>query len=148
MFRTCLFPCQFTYRLSSVMNSSELSNELRRFINTIVSIPHLEAMLLLHQAPNEEWSISTVAQRIYVGPSQAAVMLKDLCDAGICKSVANTTEDFIYSPATSELAQLIDELAEFYPRNLIQVTNMIHAKSSSGQRVQMFADAFKLHKDK
>lgn len=130
------------------MNSSDLSNELRRFINTIVSIPHLETMLLLHQAPDRDWSISAVAQRIYVNPSQAALMLKDLCDAGICKPVADIDDHFIYSPATSELATLIDELSDYYPRNLIQVTNMIHAKSSSGQRVQLFADAFKLHKDK
>lgn len=130
------------------MNSSELSNELRRFISTIASIPHLETMLLLQQVPDQTWTVSAVAQRIYVSQAQAASMLKDLCDVGICKSTVDATSEFIYSPGTPELGRLIDELADYYPRNLIQVTNMVHAKSASGQRVQMFADAFKLHKDK
>jgi predicted transcriptional regulator len=130
------------------MNSSLLSNELRRFINTIASIPHLEIMLLLQQTPSEEWAVKAMAQRMYVGEAQAAAMLKDLENAGICKPVANQEATYIYSPAFPELAQLINELAEYYPRNLIQVTNMIHAKSASGQRVKMFADAFKFLKDK
>jgi predicted transcriptional regulator len=130
------------------MNSSELSNELRRFISTIASIPHLETMLLLQQVPDQAWTVSAVAQRIYVSQTQAASMLKDLYDAGICKSNVDAASEFIYAPGTPELGRLIDELAEYYPRNLIQVTNMVHAKSASGQRVQMFADAFKLHKDK
>lgn len=130
------------------MNSSELTDELRRFIHTIISIPHLEVMLLLHQASTQVWNVTTVSQRIYVNQAQAAIMLKDLCDAGICQPVSSAAGEFMYSPAFPELGKLIDELAEYYPRNLIQVTNMIHAKSASGQRVQMFADAFKIHKDK
>lgn len=133
---------------TSVMNSQELSNELRRFINGIASIPHLEIMLLLHQAPEKGWDVTAVAQRIYVSPIRAATMLNDLCVAGICRPVSGAVDEFIYSPAFPELGQLIDQLAKYYPRNLIQVTNMIHAKPASGRRVQMFADAFKFNKDK
>ncbi len=125
-----------------------MSNELRRFINGIVSIPHLEIMLLLHQAPGQVWNVTAVAQRIYVSPIRAATMLNDLYVAGICRPVSGAVDEFIYSPAFPELGQLIDQLAEYYPRNLINVTNMIHAKSASGQRVRMFAEAFKFHKDK
>lgn len=131
-----------------MMNSVNLSNELRRFINTIASIPHLEIMLLLQQNPNQIWSITAIAQRMYVGEAQAGAMLKDLHEAGICKPVSSEAIEYIYSPAFEELGQLIDQLSDYYPRNLIQVTNMIHAKSASGQRVQMFADAFKFNKDK
>lgn len=130
------------------MSSSELSNELRRFINAIASIPHLETMLLLHQTPGQVWTVMAVAQRMYINPGQAATMLNDLHSAGICQPVSNSIDDFIYSPAFPELEELVSQLAEYYPRNLIQVTNMIHAKSASGRRVQMFADAFKFHKDK
>ena len=129
------------------MSSSTLSNELRRFISRIVSIPHLETMLLLQQAPEQVWNVSSVAQRIYVSQTQAAIMLKDLCEAGICKSIVDSPGEFIYSPINLGLGTLINELAEYYPRNLIQVTNMVHAKSAS-RRAQMFADAFKLNKDK
>ena len=130
------------------MNPANLSDELRRFINTIASIPHLEIMLLLQQNPNKAWSVTAVAQRMYVGEAQATTMLTDLHEAGICKPVTSEANEFIYSPAFDELGQVVDQLAEYYPRNLIQVTNMIHARSASGQRVQMFADAFKFLKDK
>ncbi len=130
------------------MSSLNLSNELRRFINSIASIPHLETMLLLQQNPGQAWNVAAIAQRIYISQAQAGAMLKELSDAGICQPVASATGDYIYAPAFAELAQLIDQLAEYYPRNLIKVTNMIHTKSASGQRVQMFADAFKFHKDK
>lgn len=130
------------------MSSSNLTDELRRFINTITSIPHLETMLLLQQTVGEVWNVSAIAQRMYIGEAQAGAMLKDLTEAGICKPVSDQAEEFIYCPAFEELGQLIDQLAEYYPRNLIQVTNMIHARSASGQRVQMFADAFKFLKDK
>jgi hypothetical protein len=104
-------------------------------------------MLLLQQAPEQVWNVSSVAQRIYVSQAQAAMMLQDLCEAGICKSTVDSPGEFIYSPINPGLGTLINELAEYYPRNLIQVTNMVHAKSASG-RAQMFADAFKLNKDK
>lgn len=130
------------------MSASELSNELRRFINAIASIPHLETMLLLYQNPEQVWTVATVAQRMYINEAQAATMLKDLHSSGICRPVSNSQGDYIYSPAFPELEKLVGQLAEYYPRNLIQVTNMIHTKSASGKRVQMFADAFKFHKDK
>lgn len=130
------------------MIPSNLSNELRRFINSIASIPHLETMLLLQQTPGDVWSVTAIAQRMYVGEAQAGGMLKDLHEAGICKPVSDEASEYIYAPAFEELGEVIDQLAEYYPRNLIQVTNMIHAKSASGQRVQMFADAFKFLKDK
>ncbi len=130
------------------MKSNEISNELRRFINSIVSIPHLEIMLLLQQSPEQVWSTATIAQRIYVSQAQAATMLHDLTTAGICRPVSGSTDEFLYSPSFPELKNLVDELAEYYPRHLIQVTNMIHARSAAGARVQMFADAFKFLKDK
>ena len=49
-----------------------------------------------------------------------------------------------YHPRSHRLAQLVDQVAEFYARYLIPVTNLIHAKPRT--RVQEFADAFKLRK--
>lgn len=129
------------------MSSSTLNDELRRFIQTIVSIPHLEAMLLLRQFPEREWEEKAIAQRLYLGREQVAVMLGDLAAVGICRAVADAAGKFIYAPAYSELSDLIDQLADYYSHNLIEVTNMIHAKANAGRRAQQFADAFKFKKD-
>ena len=128
------------------MNSSTLSSELRRFIHSIASIPQLEAILLLQQAPEHVWTETTLAQRLYLNKEQAAIMLKELCEAGICAPAPNTHNNFVYAPISTELRKLINQLAVYYPRNLIEVTNMIH--STSGQRIKQFADAFKFFKDK
>jgi hypothetical protein len=130
------------------MTSSPLSSELRRFIYSIGSIPELEAMLLLHQAPTQIWDESLIAQRLYVTSDEAAVMLQKITAAGICRRVQDASSGFIYAPASAELGNLIDQLAAYYPRNLIEVTNMIHSKSNTNSRVQQFADAFKFFKDK
>jgi hypothetical protein len=53
---------------------------------------------------------------------------------------------FTYAPSR-ELSELINELAKYYSSHLIQVTNMIHAKSNNGRRARLFADAFKFKKE-
>lgn len=130
------------------MTTSDITDELRRFIHSISSIPHLEAMLLLRETPSQVWNADLLARRLYMGREQADAMLKELVTNGICKKVADDEQQVIYSPAFPELAALLDELAHYYPRNLIQVTNMIHSKSGADRRAQMFADAFKIKKDK
>lgn len=129
------------------MGSSTLNDELRRFIQTIVSIPHLEAMLLLRQFPEQEWDKKTIAQRLYLTPAQTATMLGDLSVAGVCVGVAGQPGKFSYAPAFAELSDLIDQLAEYYAQNLIEVTNMIHSRANASRRAQQFADAFKFKKD-
>ena len=51
-----------------------------------------------------------------------------------------------YGPASESLSQLVDNLAETYARQLIPVTNLIHASRPS--TLQHFADAFKIRKNK
>lgn len=125
-----------------------MSDELRRFIHTIASIPQIEAILLFHQTPSQVWDENAIAQRLYLNHGQVGIMLKDLCAAGICEQLPDSESEFIYAPAASELGELIDQLAVYYSRNLIEVTNMIHSRTNTGRRVQQFADAFKFRKDK
>lgn len=130
------------------LNSPQLTDELRRFINTIASIPHLEAMLLLRETCDQMWDETVLSQRLYMSRETAINMLRDLCAAGISTPAPDASEKFIYAPAYSELGELIEQLAQYYPRNLIEVTNMIHSRTSTERRVKMFADAFKFKKEK
>ncbi len=105
-------------------------------------------MLLLHQAPDQVWDENSIAKRLYVSSKEAAMMLQKIATAGICKPVNQISSGFIYAPESVELGDLIDHLAVYYPRNLIEVTNMIHSRANTNSRVQQFADAFKFFKDK
>lgn len=117
-----------------------LTDELRRFIQTIESIPHLEAMLLMRQGGDYIWDEKTISERLYVKPEMASDMLIHLCEAGIC-APATEGNGFVCKPV-KELADLIDQLSVYYSHHLIEVTNIIHTKGKTNQRARLFADAF------
>lgn len=135
------------------MARDEIPDEVRRFILTsIPSVPYLEAMLLLRGAPEDEWDTKRVAQRLYVSEKVAAELLASLYEAGVLvlsdQSQAageGRPRLYCYRPTADALAAIIDQLADVYAKNLIGVTNLIHA--NSGIKVQQFADAFKWRKD-
>ena len=125
------------------MNSPKLSDDLRRFIQSIQSIPHLEAILLLRQYSSQPWKPATLAQRLYINPEAAANMLNDLQLAGIFELSTGEAQEYRFKPTSAELSALIDQVADYYAHNLIEVTNMIHSKATQSSRVRQFADAFK-----
>ena len=129
------------------MARADLSDDLRRFILTSVpSVPYLEALLLLRTDPSVAWDVPRVAARLYVGERQAAEVLAALTAAGIAGSEdQGDTALFRYAPATDELRERLDALAQAYSANLVGVTDLIHSRID--KRAQQFADAFRLRKD-
>lgn len=137
------------------MKSRNLPDDIRRFILTsIPSVPYLEAILLLRTEPDADWEVRRVAGRLYVGEKQAAELLAALTEAGIAGRVnqaVNQTDEtqgevalFRFSPATVELRELLDALAQTYSANLVGVTDLIHSRID--KRAQQFADAFRWRK--
>jgi hypothetical protein len=123
------------------MSDREIPRSIRKFIaRHIDSVGQLEALLLLRSAPGEAWDAARVAGRLYVDQSDAAEMLNRLCHDGL---LVSTGEAYRYSCRTEELQRMVDELAHLYARQLIPITNMIHAKS---RRIREFADAFRFRK--
>lgn len=129
------------------MTNQNLSDDMRRFILAIPSIPYLETILLLRDSPEQKWDIRQVARRLFLGEEKISGMLQDLRDAGICAAVEPASELFVFAPQSPDLAQLIDRVADYYAHNLIEVTNMVHSKDGT-QRIKQFADAFQWRKGK
>ena len=124
------------------MGKEKLTEDLRNFIQSIPSIPYLEAILLLKGPPVKVWEAETVGKRLYLAKDQVGIILKKLCAARICSIVPNHPDQYIYQPESAELDELIGRLINFYAHNLIEVTNLIHANASQ-KNVQQYADAFK-----
>ena len=124
-----------------------ISDDIRRFILTSVpSVPYLEAILLLRTEPDADWDVRRVAGRLYVGEKQASELLAGLDAAGIAsREVQGDVELFRYAPATTELRERLDALAQAYSANLVGVTDLIHSRID--KRAQQFADAFRLRRD-
>lgn len=124
------------------MGKEKLTDDLRNFIQSIPSIPYLEAILLLKGPPVRSWSSETVGKRLYLAKDQAGIIMGRLCDAQICTTVPDHPDEYIYHPESTELDDLICRLIDFYAHNLIEVTNLIHANALQ-KNVQQYADAFK-----
>lgn len=128
------------------MERAELPDDIRRFILTSVpSVPYLEAILLLRTDPDVAWDVRSLAARLYVAERQAAEVLSALAAAGIARREDHGgTALFRYAPATAELRERLDALAQAYSANLVGVTDLIHSRLD--KRAQQFADAFRLRK--
>ncbi len=121
----------------------DLPDELSQFIvDSIDTVGHLEALLLLQRNPGHEWSSEAVAARLYVNIEDATQILSVLAHRQL---VARTGAGYRYQPLPRHDG-LVRDLQKVYSTHLIQITKIIHAKPRS--RVHEFAEAFKLKRGK
>jgi hypothetical protein len=125
------------------MADDPIPADLREFILRYVdSVAHLEALLLLRANPQTAWDIAATARRLYTSEHQAEEVLGQLCAEGL---IARESDLYRYAGQSAETLAMIDRLAEFYSKQLIPITNLIHGKP---RRIRQFADAFKFRKDR
>jgi AraC-like DNA-binding protein len=117
-------------RWGSQVKREALSEDLRRFVDSIPTVASLEAILLLRQS-QEAWELKTIARRLYMSERSAVDLMRALCRVGICLPHPELPGHFLYHPAERRLAELIDRLARYYAKNLIEVSNMIHANAGA-----------------
>ena len=121
----------------------DLPQDLRRFILTsIPSVPYLEALLLLRAEAQRSWSAAEAARRLYLPEQRGTELLTELVSAGIARQ---ESMGYRYSPATEELATILDRLATHYAADLVGISDLIHSRVD--KKAQQFADAFRIRKD-
>jgi hypothetical protein len=122
--------------------SESLPIELRDFLaRHIDSIAQLEALLLARRSPDLAWNAQAAAKRLYIGEPEASDTLAHLAEHGL---LTREGASYRFHPQSAQLAEWVDLLAEHYKRQLIPITNFVHAKP---RRIRQFADAFKLKRD-
>ncbi len=88
-----------------------------------------------------------MANRLYIDQKQTAELLARLdADGFVTAAAAEENPVYRYRPATAHVHQMVESLADFYGKHLVPITNLIHSKPKN--RVQEFADAFRIRKDK
>jgi len=125
------------------MSDGIIPEDVRNFIlQYIDSITQLEALLLLRANPGERWDTVNAAKRLYTAERDIDAVLSRLC----ADELLSCSEGiYRYDPRSEEKRLVIDRLAAAYGKQLIPVTNMIHAKE---RRIREFADAFRFRKDR
>ena len=131
-------------RVGFLMTGPDIPEVVRRLIaERIDSIPELEAILLLRQDRTLSWNVEDAGKALYVSPTVAAHILRILTE----RQFFSCSDDrYRYAPGSAQLEAAVDVLATTYSRRLIEVTKIVHAKPSTS--VRLFADAFRLRKDK
>ncbi len=117
--------------------------EVRKFIlECIDSVAQLEALVLLHESPQQDWTVQDLARRLYVEVGEAAKILSGLL---ICELAATDGRVFRYHARDAEHHVLIERVVQTYATCLIPLTTLIHDKASGPRK---FADALKVRRDK
>ena len=120
-----------------------IPEELRRFVLTsVTSVPFVEALLVFRGMKGAPVETGDVARRLYISERAAAAVVEELANAGIVQRVEPGLHRFEPQPALGDVVEL---LARYYGSHLVEVTDLIHAKTA--RQAQRFADAFKLRKD-
>jgi hypothetical protein len=132
----------------SDINLGDIPQDIIKFIaEQIDSVPHLEALLLLHGQVAEQWTIERAAARLYVSPDAAERILETLEQRKLVKKWADgSVTKYEYDPEWDETGQLMSRVAMVYSRHLTPIANFIHSKAP--RPVLEFARAFDLKKER
>lgn len=127
------------------MTDDLIPADVRLFIlRNIESIAQLEALLLLRGNTQEEWTAKAVARRLYITEPETMQLLTRLGEQGFIVAEGDPVR-YRFQPESEALSEMVARVAEIYARHLVPVTNLIHSRPRN--RIQEFADAFKLRKD-
>lgn len=122
-----------------------LSQKLERFLRTSIrSVWELELLLLLRKEPSRTWSAAELIRQLRASGLVINDALAELQRADIV--AVEETGRFSYRPANAELAAVVDELAEAYANVPTSIMDVIWSTPRSN--IEIFADAFRLRKDK
>jgi hypothetical protein len=128
-------------------NQDAIPADIRRFILTSIdSVPHLEAILLLCCDPKTPWDAKMMAQSLYISEKKAEEILGNLAASGFTTPTSQETPaTYQFKPASPALQEILTRLRDIYAKNLVEVTNLIHSKTS--KQAQELGDAFKWQKE-
>ena len=128
------------------MSQAEIPQAVRAFIaQNIDSAELLETLLLVHSAPEREWTPEDVARSIYTVPASAIRRLEQLVSMRLAHSNDEAHPAYRYAPGSAALADQVTALAAAYRANRVGVIKLVHA--SPPDPLRSFADAFKLRKN-
>jgi hypothetical protein len=119
--------------------------DLEAFVrSSIRSVWALELMLALRAAPERVWSVDELVRELRGSPTLAADALESLHAAGLI--VRYEDGRVAYAPVSPVVASFADRLAQIYRERPGRVIRAI--VSSPNDKLQTFADAFRLKGDK
>jgi hypothetical protein len=129
------------------MNSPDIPARVLEFLaERIDSVPQLEALLLIWEAPQRSWSEEELAARLYVSSQSASLILQSLQRQQLVTVEPASAAVYRYNADWDPTGEVLAEVAASYRRHLVPITTLIHSRASTA--VREFARAFNLKKDR
>lgn len=126
------------------MHKDALSDEVLRFlVDSMDTVPELEALMLLRASAPRAWTAEALAARVYVAPEEAQRIGANLERKGLVGAAPGGGWAFDRQGA---LANTVEQVALAYREQLVKVARVIHDKGSRG--VREFARAFDIKKER
>jgi hypothetical protein len=121
-----------------------IEGELLDFVRTSIrSVWTLELLLLMWRSSARRWSPGDLVRELRASDAVVSEGLASLHTAGLVTPDGDGT--FRYAPASARLDRCVQQLAQAYRERPTTVTKAIFG--SPNDRLQTFADAFRLKKD-
>ncbi|MDP2310614.1 MAG: hypothetical protein Q8P18_31635 [Pseudomonadota bacterium] len=122
----------------------EIPADVRGFLRACIrSVGHMEALVLLMEGPNQVWTESSVAGRLYVPEASARSFLRDLAAAGLLDG-SGAPERWLFAPSDAALVDQASRAVLLYRQRLLPMTRLIRARDDAAAQL---ADAFRIRKD-
>jgi DNA-binding IclR family transcriptional regulator len=120
-----------------------IPSEVVEFIQSSVkSVWSAELLLFLRRRPERGWTGDELIRELRSSRSVVAEILATFLQAGL---VTEEGGMFRYAPASTELDRVVGELERVYTERPTAVVKAIMAAPS--EKLQIFADAFRIKKD-
>jgi len=117
----------------------------RFLVDEIDSVPQLEALLLIWRTRPCQWSSTEIAEELYISSESAASELDHLLHHGLLTPSSDRPNYYLLNLEPENRQQLLASLEELYRRELVRISNLIHAKAPRSMRD--FASAFRFKKE-
>jgi hypothetical protein len=122
-----------------------LPETVRRLVaNRLESLEMVQVLLLLHADPDRVWTSADVEGATALDEVSASRQLILLRQGGLLTVEMASDATYRYG-ATGDLARAVDDLKQCYQARLVDLASLIASRPR--QRLQLFADAFRLRKD-
>ena len=121
------------------MLEKDVSHFIRRWIKSVWT---LEVLLCLHDKDGEAETSEDLVRLLRSSPLIVNDALAALTSAKLVTQ--SSRGSYLFRPATPELAELVEKLAEAHREFPVAVVQAIYAQASE---IEKFANAFRLRKD-
>lgn len=120
--------------------------QIDRFVvDEIDTVPQLEALLLIWNRRPKRWYHSEIAKALYISQELAQEVIRHLLQHRLLNKVEGGADCYELRTDSEEQLLLLEGLDTVYRRELVRVSNLIHAKAS--RAVRDFASAFRFKKE-